>query len=58
MMTDKTVAECEAALEAGYRAIEEARRQNVPASEMLIYHERLAERRADLEKARRNTGKW
>jgi hypothetical protein len=47
----KTVAECNVALEAAYRVLEEANRQNVPAREWLIYQDRAVTCRADLAKA-------
>lgn len=48
----KKVAECTAALESAYCALEEANRQNVLAREWLIYQERVATCRVDLEKAK------
>jgi hypothetical protein len=48
---DKTVAECDRALETAFRVLEEANRQNVPAIEWLIYQDRAATCRDDLAKA-------
>jgi hypothetical protein len=52
MTTDKTVAECEAALETAYHALEIANQDKVPAREWLIYEDRVAACRADLHEAR------
>jgi hypothetical protein len=49
---DGEVAACEAALEAAYRALEEGRRQNDPPEAMKIYHDRVADRRDALQRAR------
>jgi phosphohistidine phosphatase SixA len=53
---EKTVSECLRALETAYRVLEVANEDRVPAAQWLLYQGRVADARANLEKARSSAG--